>query len=135
MSIIGQKFLNVWNPAGLVNIQPQLVWNDMAYYLVYSGIFLVGLIILVLLRKRIQPNLRDQLGSVCWTNLGLSLVLFFFREQSIPLLGMDLWRFLQECATVIWIFFIVRFYLKTYRQEAVSELVKARREKYLPGHK
>jgi len=130
-----QSFLNLWNPAGLVSVQPKLTWPDFYLYLGYCAIFLIGLIILLILHKRIKPSLRDQLASVCWTNLGLGVVLFFFRQQAIPLLGMDLWRFIQECATVIWIFFIFRSYVQNHPQEVMSELVKARREKYLPKKK
>jgi hypothetical protein len=125
---------SVWSLPGLLALQPPLQWHHMWYYIAFLGICLVGLLSLLIFRKYIRANLINRLSSLFLTNLVLGGILYFFRIQQIPILGMDVWRFFQECATVIWIFSIVRFYLRDYRHELTQEKIAARRNKYLPGN-
>ena len=123
-----------WSPSDLIATIPPEHWKYEIGYLVMLGVFL-ALAIALIFMKKVRTSLKDRLYSFLWTNIILGLILFFFRVQQIPLLGMDIWRFIQEIAIVIWIALIVRFYRKVYRKEALIQKVEERKTKYLPKAK
>lgn len=103
---------------------------------IYTGLILFCLIGgISLFFWRLRPGLRGRLSSLFWTNAIIGLILFFFRFERIPLLGMDLWRFLQEFAIVIWSFFILRYWRRSIPKEMLAEKVQAYRDRFLPKPK
>lgn len=104
----------------------------MWYFLATVIASLLGIIVILFLKKRARPSLTTRISNLLWTYLIAGSLLFFVRQQQIPLLGMDLWRFLFELAIIVWIVSIVRFYRTGYKKELVQEKIEERRQKYLP---
>jgi len=122
-----------WNPQNLTQTTPSFYWDYMKVYAVIVCIFFVGAIVSIFWPK-FKP-VRDRLALYFWTNAVLSLILFFFRYQDIPVLGMDIFRLIQEITAVIWLFLIIRFAIKAYPAHQLSLKVEERRNKYLPKAK
>lgn len=83
----------------------------------------------------IHRSLKSRILSLAWTNAILGIFLFFFRFEGIPLLGMDIWRLLQEILTVVWIISIIRYSRTHLKHELMSEKVTSYRQKFLPKAK
>lgn len=81
---------------------------------------------------KIRPSLKARLQSFFWWNTFLGVLLYFFRDQRVPYLGMDLLRLIQEIGIVFWINSIVLFSRTGLKKELIADQVKARKEKYLP---
>ncbi|MBU6389340.1 hypothetical protein KGQ71_02380 [Patescibacteria group bacterium] len=113
---------------------PAPIWKYQWEYVGVLGILLV-LGITLLFLKKIRPALRESLSNFAWTNLVLGVIIFFFRYQQIPLLGMDLWRFLQEVEMVIWLIVILRYRVVVYPQEKLEEKVISYKSRFLPKPK
>ena len=105
----------------------------MKAYEVLLIIFFLGGII-TLFRPKYEP-VRERFSVFFWTNAILGLILFFFRYQDIPLLGMDFFRFTLEVTAAIWLFFITRFSLQVYPQKKLEDQIAERKNKYLPKAK
>jgi len=98
------------------------------------ALFLVGGLVSLFV-KRIPEGLRRRFNALCWNNLVIGLILFFFRYQRIPLLGMDIWRFVQEIVLIVWLVIIFRYWRRQLPKERFSEQVIAHKQKYLPKKK
>lgn len=120
-----------WSPSGLIQIKPAAIWLLRWEYVGLIGLCL--LVAIVTLFLKIRPSLRSRIQNFAWSNVAIGLVLYFFRDQRVPYLGMDLLRFLQELGMVFWINGIVLFARKGMQKEVLAEQVQSRREKYLPG--
>ena len=83
----------------------------------------------------VNEGLKQRLSPLLWTNFWLGIFLFFFRWQSIPLIGMDLWRFLQEVAIIVWVLVVVFYRRKQYPKEVLAEKAEAYRNRFLPKKK
>ena len=118
----------------LVAMNPSPVWK---YQWVYVGVLSILLVLGVglLFIKKGRPALREQLANFAWVNLGFGIIIFFFRYQRIPLLGMDLWRLLQEGEMLVWLLLILRYRLVIYPKETLEEKIVSYRSKYLPRPK
>jgi hypothetical protein len=123
-----------WSPANLFAFTPPEAWYFERVYVVLTGLCLIAGITLLFIRT-IRPGLRERFLSFSWTNFTLGLILFFFRYERIPLLGMDVWRFVQEVAMIIWIVLIYRYWQVKIPAERLAERVIAHKEKYLPKPK
>jgi hypothetical protein len=124
-----------WSFAGLFEYRPTLLWPLQWWYVGLMGLLLVVLVSSLLLRKQMIPALRGLLISVSLTNLLWGAVLYFFRVQHIPLLGMDLWRFVQELGLVIYLSISIPRIIKNHRltQQVVAH--ETAKSKYLPKPK
>ena len=118
----------------LISLTPAISWK---YQWVYGGLLIVFLLVGIglIFWKKLYPTLKHQLSAMVWFNFFLGAILFFFRYQRIPLLGMDLWRFIQEIEIVIWILLILRYRLVKYPKEMISQKVVSYKSKYLPKAK
>lgn len=105
----------------------------MKYYLVLLGLLLLGGTISLIFR--LPGRLNRQISELCWNNLWIGAVLFFFRYQHIPILGMDLWRLLQEIAIVVWFSIIILRFRQSYPKERLADKVLEYRTRYLPKSK
>jgi len=123
-----------WSPAGLFSMTPPAVWTFQWVYVGIIGACVVGGIAM-LFAKKLRPGLRERISSFCWNNVVIGVILFFFRYQQIPLLGMDLWRFIQEIGMVVWLFFIYQYWTLAIPQETLAEQIVAHKNKYLPKPK
>lgn len=122
-----------WSPSGLIQVNPGPVWH---FRWEYVGLIALCLVVaLVSIFLKIRPSLKARIQAFAWTNVIIGVLLYFFRDQQIPYIGMDLLRFLQELGMVFWINGIVHFSRSKMKVEVVAEQVQARREKYLPGTK
>ncbi len=119
-----------WSPTGLIQVNPSNAW---AFRWVYVGLIAVLLLTgIATLFLKIRPSIKSRIQSLCWTNVFIGIVLYFFRDQRIPYLGMDLIRFIQEITLIFWINSIVLFSRTGLQKELVLEKVQERRNKYLP---
>jgi hypothetical protein len=123
-----------WSPAGLVNMTPPAVW---VFQWAYLGLIITCLVaaVAMLFAKRLRPGLRERISSFGWYNAVIGTILFFFRYQRIPLLGMDGWRFLQEIGMIVWLILIIRYARVAIPQQSLAEQVVAHKAKYLPKPK
>ena len=128
--IIHWKLWTYWSPTELLNTVPPSLWLWMPYFLALLALLLIGA--LLSLALRLPSTLNHRLGSLFWNNLWIGILLFFFRYQHVPILGMDIWRLVQEIAIVIWIFIIVISFRRNYPMEKLAKKVADYRSKYLP---
>ena len=122
-----------WNPAELLNSVPPALWPWMREYIALIAILLIGALISVFVR--LPGKLNDRFGTLCWNNVWIGGLLYFFRYQHVPILGMDIWRLLQEVAIVIWLYVIVNHFRRTYPQERLDTRIAEYRGRYLPKPK
>jgi hypothetical protein len=125
-----ETLLAWWSPSGYFIATPAASWP---FRWVYAGIVIALLVAgIVLLFLRIRPILKGKLLSFFWTNALIGLVLYFFRDQRIPFLGMDIWRLLHEIGMIVWINNIIWYSRTGLQKVKLHEKVAERREKYLP---
>ena len=80
-------------------------------------------------------NLAQKINNL-GVAMGLSgLVLFFFRQQSAPILGWRIWFLVWVVVLVIWIAMILRYYFKRVPQIRAEHAERQQKEKYLPQAK
>lgn len=103
-----------------------------AYVALVIGCLLLGVIVGF---SKIHPQIKSRLLVLLWVNGILGLLLWWVRLLQIPIIGMDLWRFLQELGIVIWILWIVFYVRRHYPKIKLKEQTIAYREKYLPKKK
>jgi hypothetical protein len=122
-----------WNPADFLLATPPTSWSfkwiDLGLVI---ALFVLGLIAL---SPRIHESLRNRLLAFSWYNFFIAGILFLTRWAGIPVLGMDLWRFIQEIVMIIWIVFIIRYQLHHRPKEKLQEKVQEYRTRYLPKPK
>jgi len=118
----------------LTQYTPVDPWRFRWIYLGMVIVFLIGGIALLFLKK-VRPALRERLSTFFWINFGIGLILFFFRDQDIPLFGMDFWRFIHDIAIWVWLIYIVVVSSKEHPRLIIQEKVNEYRNKYLPKAK
>ena len=129
------QFQEKWYPLkSLFSVYPPEHWKFMWAYVALIGICFLAAIALIFLKK-IHPSLRSRLSNLAWTNVLLGIMLFFFRFERIPLLGMDLWRLVQEVSILAWLASIWYYWRHGFRAERLADQVVAYKEKYLPRPK
>lgn len=129
----GAHITPYWSFTQLFSSTPPYKWPWMYIYLGLLIFFFLAIILIAFLPLR--EGLKKRFYPYLITNLVLGLVIFFFREQRVPILGMDIWRFLQELEMIIWLPFILGYIIKGRPKEILSEKVEQRRQKYLPKKK
>ena len=118
---------------GLFATNPGMEWKFRWIYVGLIGLMLlVGIVVAFL---KIHPELKRRISNLAWTNVFLGVVLYFVRDQRIPVLGMDLWRFMQEIGIVVWVNAIAWYARTGLRNQNVREAARQRFEKYLPKAK
>jgi hypothetical protein len=121
---------NWWNPAQFLLATPPAAWlfekADLALVII---LFVIAIVALV---PRIPSGLRSRLLSFGWYNFLIAGILFLTRWQRIPVLGMDLWRFLHEIIMIIWVITIIRYQVLHRPKEDLQAKVQAYRERFLP---
>ena len=118
----------------LLSATPPQEWPYKNVYIGFIAFCLLGAIV-VLIWRSLYPVLRERLGLLFWTNVILGPILYFFRFQQIPVLGMDFIRTIQEIAFAIWLIVIILRTYKEYPKEKFEEKLTERRNKYLPKPK
>lgn len=69
-------------------------------------------------------------------SMGLSgLALFFFRQQSVPVLGWRIWFLVWLLSLVIWAARILRYYFNRVPQIRAEKVARQEKEKYFPQAK
>lgn len=129
-TFFGETLPYWWSPANLVAVTPSATWHFRWVYVDLVVACFVGAVITQFLKIRV--SVKNRLQSMLWTNFFLGLALYFFRDQRLPFLGMDLWRFIQEIALIFWVNSIILFSRTGLIQEKLAEKVHERRQKYLP---
>lgn len=119
--------------SGLVQLTPSSPWTFEKEYIGLIGVLTLAAIVLSF--WKLPERLRGPLLQLSWGNAVTGLILLFCRTQEIPFLGMDLWRFIQEVAIVIWLLVIGISYLRHRKQERLDQKVAAYKNKFLPKKK
>src|SRR5579871_4051338 len=88
-------------------------WKFLRFYLGLLGIFLVIVISTPFLPIRTEG--KSKLLQLGWSNLVIGAILSFLRYQQIPILGMDIWRTIQEIGIIIWITYLLIYFRTDYR--------------------
>ena len=69
-------------------------------------------------------------------SMGISgLVLFFFRQQSAPVLGWRIWFLVWGVSLIIWAAVILQYYFKRVPAIKAEQSARQEKEKYLPSGK
>jgi len=124
-----------WQPERLFLVKPPADWPLEWWYIALIALNLVLALTSLIFGKRLHPRLREAMSVFGWSNLIVMGILYFFRVQRIPYLGMDLIRTIHELSILIWGIFLVRGMRSTITKQKTQELVEARRSKYLPKPK
>lgn len=122
-----------WNPQGFLLITPSASWKLEWAYVALIGTCL--LLAIVISFWKFTPSIRYSLLNILWGHSVAGAFLFFFRDQRLPYLGMDVWRLIQEIILVVNLAMVVRYYNGAHQQELLQEQVKAYKAKYLPKAK
>jgi hypothetical protein len=125
----------LWQPHNLLLVTPPAQWPLMGGYVGFIGSTILIIIVLLVLGKRGNPNLKRRIRNWAITQLLIGGILFFFRYYRVPYLGMDIFRTIQELLALVWLGFIVVYAYKVLPLEILQEHVEARRKKYLPESK
>ena len=120
----------VWNPAGIIQIVPPLLWPWEWYYVGLLG--LCALVVGFSFLPRLPKLLAHPLRKVLFNNFWAGILLLFLRTERVPILGMDIWRLAQECAIVISVFLIVRHFRATHPHLVLRARVEEYRTRFLP---
>lgn len=117
----------------LVDVVPPSDWHFRALYVGMLALFLVVGVIIAFLR--IPGEYKGRWLNFLFGNLAIGLVIYFFRTQRIPYLGMDLIRFLSEVGMLVWLNNVIWYGRTMYRHQKLQQVVVDRRSKYLPKPK
>lgn len=133
MNTYWNTFITWFNPQGLLQVTPPKEWRFMYVYIGIIAFCAVAGIIVAFLR--IHPELKSRIASFLWTNAIFGLVLFFFRYERIPYLGMDILRTIHEISIILWIGYLIWYSMTGFKQELLADKVTAHKAKYLPKQK
>ena len=117
--------------------QPVIAINKVYYIwlvvlLVLTGTGLVCLIAERFTEKGINKKILDKFGDLS-SSMGIAgLIFFFFRQQSVPLLGYRIWFLLWAIVFVAWLGSILKYLFMRVPEVRAEQAEKARKEKYLP---
>jgi glucan phosphoethanolaminetransferase (alkaline phosphatase superfamily) len=114
----------------LFDMTPPAHWPLQWAYLTFIILSIVIGVILILLP--IHTGTKQRLSNVLLSNGMIGFILFFFRFQQIPLLGMNIFRLIQEIVFVVWLLVIFRYARTHIPKERLAEKIAERRNKYLP---
>ena len=127
-----EKFFNLsfWfsqNPGSLDGIAKKIFFIFLLF-LLFSSIFFP-----FLKRKKsgVYFKIYRNLTSFSLTNLIIGLFMFFFTEQSIPVLSSRFWFFIWGVGMAIWVYFIIKSFIKIPELKAEKERQKEF-NKYIP---
>ncbi len=102
---------------------------------VMLGLIVLGIAVVVarnVFEKKSLGNFSRKISSF-GVSMGLTgLVLFFFRQQSAPVLGWRIWFLIWGAAFVIWVAMILRYFFKRVPQIKAENAERRQKEKYLP---
>lgn len=106
-------------------------------FVVFLLFFVFGIVGRVVTDRRGGDRLVKKMGgkiSTLFLTMGLAgIVLFFFSFESVQLFGARLWYPLWVIATLIWVFFVLRFIKRDVPKMREMALQRQTRDQYLPG--
>ncbi|MFA6105400.1 MAG: hypothetical protein WC725_02250 [Patescibacteria group bacterium] len=117
--------------------QPVIAVRNVYYFWLVSLIVLAGVGLGCLIAEKFVKNgvnkkILDKFGDL-FSSMGIAgLVLFFFRQQSVPLLGYRVWFLAWGVVFVIWLGVILKYVILRVPKVKAEQAEKARIEKYLP---
>jgi hypothetical protein len=127
------KVWEYWQPTNLLATAPNPSWPWMWWFVGLIGLCLAaGLASLFI---RFHDRLRHRLSTLFLNNVWIGAILFFLRYERLPILGMDLWRLIQEITLFVWLALITRDFRRDYPKERLAARIVEYRAKYLPKPK
>jgi hypothetical protein len=122
-----------WHAHTLFLYTPPADWPLMWAYVGFTAAcWILGIALAFL---KIHANLKTTLARFLWANALIGPLLWFFRYERLPLMGMDIWRLIQFICDVVWIVLIIRYIRTTHRKTKVKEQVTAYKNRFLPTQK
>jgi phosphotransferase system glucose/maltose/N-acetylglucosamine-specific IIC component len=116
-----------------------VVATKSAYFIWLIGllaVFAVGLGALIAssaAKSNLNKTILRKFGDL-FSNMGIAgLLLFFCRQQSIPLFGLRIWFLVWGIVFAIWLGFVLKYLFKRVPAIKLEQEEKARKEKYLPA--
>jgi amino acid transporter len=92
-------------------------------------------VILYFIKKRNEKNLYNNfwnsLYNFCLTNFIIGIIIYFFNFESAPFLSARFWFLIWGAEMVVWLFFIIRLFLKIPERKERLEKDKEFK-KYIP---
>jgi hypothetical protein len=117
----------------LITPLPPVVWYFQWLYLGLVLLFLLAGI--VLLFVRMNTEYKNRWLNFLFGNVAIGILLYFFRDQRLPYLGMDLLRGIHEIGILVWLNSVIFYYRTTYKKEQMQQIAIDRKSKYLPKAK
>ncbi len=108
------------------------------FYLAFGALLIIGLIAHLVMRKREKNiathkiRLLQKLSTYLLTVGIVGFVLILIRQQRIYFLSMPVFLYLWFVASLVWLFFIIRWSKKRLPQIKEEKQKKQQKEKYLP---
>lgn len=109
------------------------IWLGGLLVLVAAG--LASLISERFIQSSVNKKILSKFGDLL-SSMGIAgLILFFFRQQSVPLLGLRFWFLFWVVIFAIWLAKILKYIILRVPEIKIEQTEKARKEKYLPEAK
>lgn len=112
---------------------PPFEWNFLWLYVGLLGLFLIAGIVLAFIKM--DSAYKNRWLNFLFGNVGIGILLYFFRDQRLPYLGMDLIRVLHEIGILVWLNSVIWYARTTYREQQLQHIAIDRKSKYLPKAK
>ena len=117
--------------------QPVIATRNVYLFWLISLIVLTGaglgcLIAEKFTEKGVNKKIFNKFGDL-FSSLGIAgLILFFFRQQSVPLLGNRIWFLVWGIVFLVWLGVVLKYIFLRVPQVRIEQEKKAKLEKYLP---
>lgn len=104
-------------------------------FFAFLVILAAGAIIFYFIKKRNEKNLYNNfwgsLYNLCLTNFIIGMIIYFFNFEGAPFLSARFWFLIWGAEIAVWLFFIIRLFLKIPEKKEQLEKDKKFR-KYIP---
>lgn len=109
----------------------------MKVVLIFFAIMLATAVVLTILsqKEKFEQYVRRLFGKIAlllgWLG-ALAMLLSFFRYEATPFLARRFWFGLWCAGFIVWMFFILRYWLKEVPRKRREQVARERLKKYLP---
>ncbi len=131
------KFLQ---PAYLFELRPFTTWNTIESIMVFFGLIVLAGIIIKIYKEikkgeKFQAKLLEKIISLCIVMGVLGILLTWLRYERVQILSARFWLIVWLIVTLIWLYPIVKYYLKVVPEAKKRSEEKKLYSKYLPKKK
>lgn len=122
----------------LFNVAPQPLTNRFLFFLlILFGLFITGAVVIKAYAKSDKPDLLDKKALNKFFNLFLTmgligLIYAFVAYEGVPYLSIKILLVIWAAIVIIWLWFAVKYYLKTVPKLKAEINERKSLKKYLP---